>query len=169
MKCPYCSADHDHVVDSRSMAEGASIRRRRECQECGKRFTTYEHLDEIPMQIIKRDGARESFDREKIARSLRIACRKRPIGEEKIQELTGAVEQKVIGEPEKEITSAKVGELVMEELRQVDQVAYVRFASVYRSFKDVTEFMEALSSLLSSEKGSKKKGSGKKTKEKDSE
>ncbi|MCA9428557.1 MAG: transcriptional repressor NrdR, partial [Candidatus Omnitrophica bacterium] len=123
MKCPYCSADNDHVVDSRSMAEGTAIRRRRECQACGKRFTTYEHLDEIPMQIIKRDGTRESFDREKIARSLRIACRKRPIGEDRIQELTGAVEQKIIGESEKEISSAKVGELVMDELRQVDQVA----------------------------------------------
>lgn len=146
------------------MAEGTAIRRRRECQECGKRFTTYEHLDEIPMQIIKRDGTREAFDREKIARSLRIACRKRPISEDKIQEVTGAVERKVLSEPEKEIASAKVGELVMEELRQTDQVAYVRFASVYRSFKDVTEFMEALSSLLSPERKPKKEKPSKKKK-----
>ncbi len=148
------------------MTEGTAIRRRRECQECGKRFTTYEHLDEIPMQIIKRDGTRENFDREKIARSLRIACRKRPIGEDKIQELTGAVEQKFLGEGEKEISSTKVGELVMEELRQVDQVAYVRFASVYRSFNDVTEFMEALSTLLATEKKSKKPKNPKKKKDK---
>lgn len=116
------------------------------------------------MQIIKRDGTREAFDREKIARSLRIACRKRPISEDKIQEVTGAVERKVLSEPEKEIASAKVGELVMEELRQTDQVAYVRFASVYRSFKDVTEFMEALSSLLSPERKPKKEKPSKKKK-----
>lgn len=148
MRCPYCSADNDHVIDSRSMPDGSAIRRRRECLACHRRFTTYEHVDEIALMIIKKDGRREPYNREKIAAGIRAACQKRPISEDKIQEVTGSIEQWVFSQPEKEVESHKVGELVMETLRHLDQVAYVRFASVYRSFKDVNEFMSELSRLL---------------------
>jgi transcriptional repressor NrdR len=160
MLCPYCGQDEDHVVDSRSMAEGTTIRRRRECLACGRRFTTYEHIDAIQLTIVKRDGGREPFDREKVASSIRVACHKRPINEEKIMEITGAIEKKILAETDKEVESTKVGELVMKQLRNTDQVAYVRFASVYRSFKDVTEFMDELSDLL--EQGGKKSATKKK-------
>lgn len=148
MLCPYCGEDKDHVVDSRSMAEGTAIRRRRECRVCKRRFTTYEHIDEIPLMIVKRDGRREAFSREKIATGIRLACQKRPISEDQIQEITGAAEKKIFTQSEKEIDSTVVGEMVMESLREIDQVAYVRFASVYRSFKDVNEFMKELSQFL---------------------
>jgi transcriptional repressor NrdR len=178
MLCPYCGEDNDHVVDSRSMAEGTAIRRRRECLACKRRFTTYEHIDEIPLMIVKRDGRREAFSRDKIATGIRLACQKRPISEDQIQEMTGAAEKRIFTQSEKEIDSTVVGEMVMESLREVDQVAYVRFASVYRSFKDVNEFMNELSQFLvqpakkSRQKGEKeaptkeKKGAKKKGKAK---
>jgi transcriptional repressor NrdR len=148
MRCPYCGADNDHVIDSRSMGGGSSIRRRRECLECSRRFTTYEHVDEIPLMIIKKDGRREAYNREKIAAGIRIACQKRAISEDKVQEVTSTIEQRVFAQADKEVESSRVGEIVMEILRDLDQVAYVRFASVYRSFKDVNEFMAELSRLL---------------------
>jgi transcriptional repressor NrdR len=148
MLCPYCGKDKDHVVDSRSMAEGTAIRRRRECLACGRRFTTYEHVDEISLMIVKRDGRREAFSRDKIATGIRHACQKRPISEDQIQEMTGAAEKRIFSQSEKEVESTIVGEMVMKSLREVDQVAYVRFASVYRSFKDVNEFMNELSQFL---------------------
>ncbi|GMV66154.1 MAG: transcriptional regulator NrdR [Candidatus Omnitrophica bacterium] len=148
MRCPYCAADNDHVVDSRTMSGGASIRRRRECLECHRRFTTFEHVDDIPLMIIKKDGRREPYHRDKVVAGIRIACQKRPISEDQIQDLTSQVEQSIFSQMEKEVESSVVGEMVMEHLRELDQVAYVRFASVYRSFKDVTEFLAELSSLM---------------------
>ncbi len=148
MRCPYCAADNDHVIDSRAMPGGSSIRRRRECLECHRRFTTYEHVDEIPLMIIKKDGRREPFKRDKIASGIRAACQKRPISEDTIQEVTSRIEQRIFSQADKEVESSVAGEMVMEVLRDLDQVAYVRFASVYRSFKDVTEFMSELSTLL---------------------
>jgi len=160
MICPYCGEDNDHVVDSRSMGGGTAIRRRRECIKCGRRFTTYEHIDDIPLMIVKRNGRREPFLREKIERGIRLACQKRAISEDQVQEMTGTVEKRIFRQSEKEVESTVVGEMVMECLREVDQVAYVRFASVYRSFKDVNEFMAELSQFLDhpSRKGERKKG-----------
>ena len=151
MKCPYCAADDDKVVDSRSMSDGLSIRRRRECLACGKRFTTYEHVDNIPVMVIKRDERREPYQREKLVQGIRIACRKRPVSEDQIEAIAGQIELKVNSEFEKEIDSATLGELVMEQLRRLDQVAYVRFASVYRQFKDVNQFIDELKGLLDME------------------
>jgi len=151
MKCPYCAADDDKVVDSRSMGDGLSIRRRRECLACGKRFTTYEHVDNIPVMVIKRDERREPYQREKLVEGIRIACRKRPVSEDQIEGIASQIELKVNSEFEKEIDSATLGELVMEQLRRLDQVAYVRFASVYRQFKDVNQFIDELKGLLDME------------------
>lgn len=148
MKCPYCGTDNDRVVDSRSMADGDCIRRRRECLECKKRFTTYERVEELPMMIIKKDERREAFERSKIANSIRIACRKRPVSEAQIEEITSRIERKIYSIADREIPSETVGEAVMMALRELDQVAYVRFASVYRQFKDVNQFMNELSQLM---------------------
>lgn len=130
------------------MAGGMSIRRRRECNSCQRRFTTYERLEEIPIRIIKRNQGREEFDRKKVAHSIRIACQKRPVSEEQIQEITDRIEGKLHTQSEREISSSIIGEEVMKELRQVDQVAYVRFASVYRDFKTVNQFFSELSTLM---------------------
>ncbi|MBI1387738.1 MAG: transcriptional repressor NrdR [bacterium] len=148
MKCPYCGADDDKVVDSRSMADGLSIRRRRECNNCGRRFTTYEHIEEIRLRVIKRNQNREDFDRKKVAMSIRIACQKRPVSEEQIQELATRIEGKLHQMADREIPSSVIGEEVMRELRDIDQVAYVRFASVYRDFKTVNQFFAELSDLM---------------------
>jgi transcriptional repressor NrdR len=148
VKCPYCGTDNDRVVDSRSMAEGDCIRRRRECMECKKRFTTYERVEELPLMIVKKDERREPFDRAKISNSIRIACRKRPVSETQIEEITTQVERNLYANADREIDSETVGEAVMTALRELDQVAYVRFASVYRQFKDVHQFMNELSHLM---------------------
>lgn len=148
MRCPYCGKDHDRVIDSRSMAEGECIRRRRECLQCKKRFTTYERVEEPPLMVIKNDERREPFDRKKIANSIRIACRKRPVSEEDIDEITVRIERDLYSGAEREIPSNRVGEAVMGALRDLDQIAYVRFASVYRQFKDVNQFMNELSELM---------------------
>ncbi len=151
MKCPYCGADDDKVVDSRSMSEGLSIRRRRECLSCSRRFTTYEHVDNIPVMVIKRDERREPYQREKLVQGIHIACRKRPVSEDQIEAIASQIEMKINSEFEKEVDSAALGELVMEHLRRLDQVAYVRFASVYRQFKDVNQFIDELKGLLDME------------------
>ena len=151
MKCPYCGVDDDKVVDSRSMNEGRSIRRRRECVACTKRFTTYEHVDNIPVLVIKRDQRREPFQRDKLVEGIRVACRKRPVSEDQIEEIAGQIEMKINSEYEKEINASALGELVMDHLRKLDQVAYVRFASVYRKFRDVNQFTAELKSLLDME------------------
>lgn len=152
MKCPFCGTIDDKVVDSRSMMEGVSIRRRRECLACGQRFTTYERVEEIPLMIIKRDERREPFDRNKISRSIRIACQKRPVSEEQIDEITSRVEHKLFSMQQREITSQVIGEDVMRQLGDLDQVAYVRFASVYRQFKDLTEFYDELTRFIKEKK-----------------
>ncbi len=152
MKCPYCGFDDSKVVDSRPADEGMSIRRRRECLKCLKRFTTYETVERVPLMVIKRDGSREAYDRQKLLGGLMKACEKRPVSQKQLEHVVDIVEQKVFGSLESEVHSKNIGELVMEQLRQLDEVAYVRFASVYRQFKDINTFMSELSTLLKEKK-----------------
>ena len=148
MRCPYCNQDNTRVVDSRPVEENNSIRRRRMCDACGKRFTTYEKVETIPLIVIKKDQNREQYDRSKIEAGILRACYKRPVPVEKINSTIDAIEGKIFNTEEREIPSTKIGEIVMEELKNLDAVAYVRFASVYREFKDVHTFMKELSKLL---------------------
>ena len=148
MKCPYCAYLESKVVDSRPAEEGASIRRRRECLSCHKRFTTYETVESLPLVVVKRDGSRQSFDRNKVMGGLIRACEKRPVPFGKLEEIANEIEQVLQNDMDREIPSAKIGELVMDRLREVDEVAYVRFASVYRQFKDIGTFMTELNKLL---------------------
>ena len=148
MKCMYCSATESRVIDSRPTDEGLAIRRRRECVSCGRRFTTYEKIETVQIVVVKKDGSREAFDADKIRRGLIKACEKRPVAIHDVDELVRDVEQQIMNSLELEVTSTKIGEMVMERLRKLDEVAYVRFASVYRSFCDVNTFMEELKSLL---------------------
>jgi transcriptional repressor NrdR len=147
MKCPACGTIDDRVIDSRLGKDNAVIRRRRECLSCKKRFTTYERIEEILPYVIKKDGRREAFDRWKIIEGMRRACEKRPISVERIEAVADAIEQELMERPEKEISVAYIGERVMRELRQMDDVAYVRFASVYRSFRDIDEFIKEIKEL----------------------
>ncbi|NLJ86642.1 MAG: transcriptional repressor NrdR [Firmicutes bacterium] len=147
MKCPYCSFMESKVVDSRATEEGSSIRRRRECIGCGRRFTTYERLDEIPLMVVKKDGRREAFSRDKIITGVLKASQKRPISYEVIENLAREIERELRNQMEREISSQVIGEMIMERLRHIDEVAYVRFASVYRQFKDIDRFMEELERL----------------------
>ena len=148
MKCPYCAYLESKVVDSRPADEGASIRRRRECLSCHKRFTTYEMMESLPLVVVKKDGSRQSFDRNKVMSGLIRACEKRPVSVNTLEELVTEIEQVLQNEMEREVSSAMIGELVMERLKKVDEVAYVRFASVYRQFKDINTFMQELNKLL---------------------
>ncbi len=148
MKCPFCSNLDDKVVDSREGRTGDLIRRRRECLKCNRRFTTYERIDEIPYMVIKKDGRREKFDRQKILQGLLKACEKRPVPTSKLEGIVDEAEQFVSEAPERERTTSEVGELLMSRLKKLDKVAYVRFASVYLDFKDVKEFMAELKGLL---------------------
>ncbi|WP_125115262.1 transcriptional regulator NrdR [Agathobaculum sp. Marseille-P7918] len=148
MKCPFCGYDDSKVVDSRPTDEGTSIRRRRECLKCLKRFTTYETVERMPLMLVKRDGTRQAYDRQKLLNGLVKACEKRPVSLAQLEQIVDNVEQKVFGSLESEVSSKVIGELVMEQLRKVDEVAYVRFASVYRQFKDINTFMEELNTLL---------------------
>ncbi|MBM3244846.1 MAG: transcriptional repressor NrdR [Candidatus Omnitrophica bacterium] len=152
MKCPFCSYKEDKVVDSRATGEESAIRRRRECLKCGKRFTTYEYIEEVSFMVIKKDGRREPFDRKKILSGLLRACEKRPISIEKMEEIVTFVERSIQKKYDREVPAAKLGELVMEKLKNMDDVAYVRFASVYRQFKDVGQFMLELKDILGKEK-----------------
>lgn len=147
MKCPYCGCTQDRVIDSRESKEADSIRRRRECEQCGKRFTTYERLDEIPYMIVKKDGRRETFDRQKVLNGLLRACEKRPISAARLEAIVNQAEAFVTDSPERERASTEVGELIMRELKALDTVAYIRFASVHRDFKDVNEFKSELELL----------------------
>lgn len=152
MKCPYCGHKEDKVVDSRESREGDAIRRRRECLKCGRRFTTYEQIEyELPM-IIKKDGRREPFDKKKILNGLMRACEKRPISMEKLEEIANDIEKQLYNCMEKEISSNMIGEMVIEKLAKIDEVAYVRFASVYRQFKDINAFTKELKRFLSEQK-----------------
>ena len=148
MKCPFCGHIEDKVIDSRSSNEDKSVRRRRECIKCKKRFTTYEYIEEIPLMVIKKDGRRESFDRNKIISGIRKACEKRPVSIEKIEAVVDKVEKELQKTFDKEVKAQAVGELVMDHLHKLDEVAYVRFASVYRQFKDINHFMKELKDLL---------------------
>ncbi|MGA2957611.1 MAG: transcriptional regulator NrdR [Thermodesulfobacteriota bacterium] len=153
MRCPFCQHMEDRVIDSRLSKEGDMIRRRRECSHCLRRFTTYERVEETLPLVIKKDGRRENFDRNKILAGLHKACEKRPIGVEVLEKLVDRIEQRLQESGEREVPSGVIGEKIMEELQSLDEVAYVRFASVYRSFKDVNEFMSEVKELL--EKGQK--------------
>ncbi|MBP5489752.1 MAG: transcriptional repressor NrdR [Lachnospiraceae bacterium] len=156
MKCPYCGAENTRVIDSRPVEESNSIRRRRQCDECDKRFTTYEKVETIPLVVIKKGNVRQTYDRAKIEAGVYASCHKRPISVEQIRQLVDEVETEIFSMEEKEIPSYKIGELVMDKLKKLDEVAYVRFASVYREFKDVNTFMDELKTLLDHEDTSTK-------------
>ncbi len=149
MKCPYCGCEEDRVVDSRSSKEGRAIRRRRECIKCKERYTTYEYIENFDLTVVKNDGRREPYDRQKLLNGIITACKKRPISLKKIESIVDDIETKIHNLSQSEVRSSEVGEQVMKELHEVDEVAYVRFASVYRQFKDKSEFMEELKKLLS--------------------
>lgn len=148
MNCPFCGHIDDKVIDSRASSEGSSVRRRRECLACGKRFTTYEVVEEMPLLVVKKDGRRQPFDRKKISNGIQKACEKRPVSSEKIEELVTSVEREIYRKFEREVSSKDIGALLMDKLALLDEVAYVRFASVYRQFKDVNQFMSELKGLL---------------------
>jgi len=152
MKCPFCAHIEDKVVDSREGKDGLVIRRRRECLSCGRRFTSYERIDEIPYMVVKKDGTREPFDRNKVLGGLRKACEKRPVSPAALEQVADEIEQMLQETPEREVGTAKIGEKVTERLRELDKVAYVRFASVYRQFEDVDQFMKVLNDLLEQRK-----------------
>ena len=149
MKCPYCAFEESKVIDSRPTDEGERIRRRRECLKCGKRFTTYEIIESLPIIVIKKDKTREVFDRDKLMTGLLRACQKRPVSVDELEKLVADIEASLHNSLDREVTSDRIGELVMEKLKALDEVAYVRFASVYRQFKDINTFMEELNKLLS--------------------
>ncbi len=153
MKCPFCKVDDDRVVDSRASSDGFAIRRRRECAACDRRYTTYERIEESPLRVLKKDDRREPFDRRKILSGLMKACEKRPVSLDTLEAITKTIEERVLETFEREVPSAYIGQLVMQELKKVDQVAYVRFASVYREFKDIEEFLTELKPMLVKEGG----------------
>ena len=149
MKCPFCGYSESKVIDSRPAEEGATIRRRRECLDCQRRFTTYEIVERMPLVVIKRDGSRQSFDKVKLINGMVRACEKRPVSLNQLEQIADEIEQDLQSRLEREISTVEIGEMVMARLKDVDEVAYVRFASVYRSFKDINTFMEELAKLLS--------------------
>ena len=148
MKCPYCGFEESKVIDSRSADDGERIRRRRECLKCGKRFTTHEIIETVPIIVVKRDKSRKVFDRNKLTAGILRACEKRPVSIQQIEAMVNSIETKIQSALEREITAAQIGELAMEEIKKVDEVSYVRFASVYRQFKDINTFLEELNKLL---------------------
>jgi len=150
MKCPYCGKEEDKVIDSRSVQEGKAVRRRRQCLACSKRFTTYEYVENVSLMIVKNDGRREPFDRQKLRTGIELACKKRPVGSKRIDAMVDEIEEKLLSMSKGEIESSVMGEIVMEELREIDEVAYVRFASVYRKFQDKGQFLDELKKLLGS-------------------
>ena len=150
MKCPYCQYTESKVIDSRPADEGEKIRRRRECLQCGKRFTTYEIIETTPLMIIKKDGSIEQFDREKLLNGILRACEKRPVSYQQLDDAVSRIEQLLLNSYDREVSSIHIGDLAMQELKQMDDVAYVRFASVYRQFSDVNTFMEELKDMLDS-------------------
>ena len=149
MKCPFCGYAESKVIDSRPAEEGSTIRRRRECLECRKRFTTYEIIERMPLVVVKRDGSRQGFDKVKLINGMVRACEKRPVPLKKLEQIADEIELELQGNLDREINTVEIGEMVMERLKNVDEVAYVRFASVYRSFKDINTFMDELTKLLS--------------------
>ena len=156
MKCPFCNNEDTKVIDSRSQDDNTTIRRRRYCEKCGKRFTTYERIDTIPMTVIKSNGTRETFDKNKLISGIMKSCNKRPITANQIKEIADDVENAVMSSMDKEIESKSIGNMVMDRLKDIDEVAYVRFASVYRQFKDINTFMDALNKIMDENKNVKK-------------
>jgi transcriptional repressor NrdR len=148
MRCPYCGYKEDKVIDSRASSEDEAIRRRRECMKCQRRFTTYEHIEDMPLMVVKKNGQRQAFDRNKLIAGILKSCEKRPVSANKIENLVDSIERVLQRKNEKEVKSSQIGEMVMKKLHEIDEVAYVRFASVYREFKDVTEFMKELKYVL---------------------
>jgi transcriptional repressor NrdR len=157
VKCPFCAEVENKVIDSRLSNQGAVIRRRRECLGCQRRFTTYERVEEILPMVVKKDGRREAFDRQKVLEGLKLACQKRPVGADQLEAVVDGIERRLQEMGEKEVPTSVIGEAVMRELARLDEVAYVRFASVYRSFKDLGEFMSELKELISERKSAQKK------------
>jgi len=153
MTCPFCGYRQDRVIDSRESREGDLIRRRRQCLSCGRRFTTYERIDEIPYMVVKKDGRHEKFDRQKVLNGLLRACEKRPVSMANLAELVDEVEARLANDPDREVTTTEVGEMVMDRLRDLDEIAYVRFASVYRDFKDVDALFSELEALMRQKRG----------------
>ena len=148
MKCPFCNASDTKVIDSRPADDNSSIRRRRQCEQCGRRFTTYEKLETMPLMIIKKDDSRETYDRSKLEKGILLSCHKRPVSIQQINQMIDEIENEIFTMEDREVETSAIGELVMQKLKQLDEVAYVRFASVYREFKDVNTFMEELGKLL---------------------
>ncbi|MDH3253866.1 MAG: transcriptional regulator NrdR [Acidobacteriota bacterium] len=148
MKCPFCAELKDRVVDSRESRDGHAVRRRRECMACGRRFTTYEEIEDIPFRVVKKDGSRQDFDRRKLLLGLHKACEKRPVAARDLQEIINTVEHRLHEQEEREMTTTEIGRMVMIRLKELDQIAYVRFASVYRKFEDLDAFMEELNKLV---------------------
>ena len=148
MKCPFCGKDDTKVIDTRAMDDNTVIRRRRFCEGCNERFTTYEKIDSIPLTVVKSDNTRETFDRNKLIKGILISCSKRPVAREQIEDLANDIENSILNSAKKEVASKEIGEMVMERLKDIDEVAYVRFASVYRQFTDVDSFMSELGRLL---------------------
>ena len=157
MNCPYCGFKEDKVVDSRATAENSAIRRRRECLKCGQRFTTYEYIEDASLMVIKKDGRRQAFDRKKMLTGIIKACEKRPISVDKMEEIVTSIERKIQKKSDQEVSSRLIGELITDKLKRIDDVAYVRFASVYRQFQDVSQFMKALNEVLQKEKSKSNK------------
>ncbi len=147
MKCPFCSFEESKVVDSRSTDDNTTIRRRRECLRCGKRYTTYEKIEDIPVQVVKKDSTRESFNKDKIVNGLIVACQKRPISRKQIQKIADEIEKEISNKMLSEVQSEHIGEMVMKKLKLIDEISYVRFASVYRQFKDIDTFLEEIENL----------------------
>lgn len=158
MRCPYCSANHDRVVDSRESRDGATIRRRRECLGCNRRFTSYEQIEDIAWMVVKRDGSRQSYSRGKLLGGLHRACEKRPIPSKALEDIADGVEARLSESEDREMTSQDIGAFVMSRLRELDQVAYVRFASVYRRFEDIEAFGDVLEALLDHRRGARRPG-----------
>lgn len=152
MKCPFCSFEESKVVDSRSTDDNTTIRRRRECLSCGKRYTTYEKVEEIPILVVKRDLTREIFNREKVINGLIIACQKRPVSRNQIESIAEDIEKTISNKMVTEVETEQIGEMVMEKLKEIDEISYVRFASVYRQFKDINTFLEEIKSLVDEDK-----------------
>lgn len=157
MKCPYCGESESKVIDSRPADDGERIRRRRECLACQKRFTTYEVVETVPLMVVKKDRSREAFDRQKLLNGLMRACEKRPVGVDTLEKAVDEIEQTLLNTLNREVTSLEIGELAMAQLKKIDEVAYVRFASVYRQFSDINTFMDELKELLNSNKNKKTK------------
>jgi transcriptional repressor NrdR len=156
MQCLFCKVDNDKVVNSRTSVDGLSIKRRRECLNCGRRYTTYERIEENPLRVVKKDGTREAFDRKKILNGFLKACEKRPVSTDTLENIVNEIEREIYNKFDREVTSSFIGSLVMQKLRVLDMVAYVRFASVYREFKDISEFIDELKPLMTSVKKDKK-------------